>query len=175
MDGWGGLHPFGNPTPVAIGGPNAYWPGWDIALKIVLNPCQGGNQVTGFIVDGWGGFHPIASSGALPGISGTPPYWPGWRIVRGVVLSGANQGYVLDGWGGVHPFGGAPPVNVSGYWPGWDIARGLVLQPGHASAGWVVDAWGGLHPFGTNSDTPASLQTFVYTPGYSAVVSVIAS
>jgi hypothetical protein len=151
LDGWGGIHAFGNAPWLAT---SAYWPGWDIARGIVLTPSGQG----GYVLDGWGGIHAF---GNAPGLA-TSAYWPGWDIARGIVLTPSGQGgYVLDGWGGLHPFGNAPPLSMSAYWPGWDIARGIVLTP-TGLGGYVLDGWGGIHQFG---DAP-SVATPAYWPGW---------
>lgn len=134
VDGWGGLHPFGNAT----GASGPYWSGWDIARGVA---STGLNR--GYVLDGWGGVHPYGT--AVPTVVSS--YWSGWDIARGLVTNTANGGYVLDGWGGLHPFGVAPTVASTAYWQGWDIARGLVLRSDGAS-GYVLDGWGGIHPFG---------------------------
>jgi hypothetical protein len=138
LDGWGGVHPFGNAPAVAI---TAYWAGWDIARGIALRP----DGVSGYVLDGWGGVHAF---GGAPTLQNTG-YWPGWDIARGIVLDpSGGGGYVLDGWGGLHPFGDARTLTISGYWKGWDIARGLALRS-DGSGGYVVDGWGGVHQFGS--------------------------
>jgi hypothetical protein len=123
LDGWGGVHPFGNAPVVTL---SAYWPGWNIARGIVVN--QDGKS--GYVLDGWGMLHPFAAAGtAMPATPAVSAYWPGWDIARGItfVPGSSTQGYVLDGWGGTHPFGGAPGLAVSGYYPGHDVARGLKM------------------------------------------------
>ncbi len=137
LDGWGGVHPFGDAPPV-FGA--AYWGGWDIARGMALR----GDGVSGYVLDGWGGVHPF---GGAPAVHATS-YWPGWDIARGIVLDASGAGgYVLDGWGGLHPFGDAAPTTLSVYWPGWDIARGVV-ERADGSGGYVLDGFGGVHRFG---------------------------
>ena len=141
VDGWGGVHAFGG-APAKTG--SAYWPGWDIARGIALDPAGGG----GLVLDGFGGLHPFGTTQA----PSSGPYFPGIDIARGVVMRsdstpGRPKGYVLDGYGGLHPFGGVPAMTASAYWPGWDIARGVALDPA-GGGGYVLDALGGLHPFG---------------------------
>ena len=142
LDGFGGIHAFGGAASLRA---SAYWPGWDIARGIALNPNGGG----GLVLDGFGGLHPF---GAAHAPSGQSASWPGWDIARGIALTTnstlANpRGYVLDAFGGVHPFGGAPKVVTTGYWPGWAIVRGIAIDPA-GPGGYVLDAFGGLHPFG---------------------------
>lgn len=151
LDGWGGIHAFGNAPPVTA---SAYWAGWDIARGIAVRP----DGRSGYVLDGYGGVH---------GFGGAPPltisgYWPGWDIARGIVLdSSGGGGYVLDGYGGVHQFGNAPAVVTRAYWPGWDIARGLALAPS-GTGGYVLDGYGGVHQFG---NAPAVV-TRAYWPGW---------
>lgn len=141
MDGYGGLHPFGDAATLS-GGP--YWPGWDIARDIVIR----GDSLGGYILDGFGGVHPIGNAPAVQ----TTGYWPGWDIARRLVLRPDGvSGYVLDGFGGLHPFAAAgvamPPVPSTAYWPYWDIARSVVLLSDGVS-GYTLDGYGGIHPFG---------------------------
>ena len=73
LDGWGGLHAFGDAAS-ASGYP--YWPGWDIAVGVGLNS----NGQGGYVLDGWGGIHPFAlGAGATPPSAVGYPYWPGWK------------------------------------------------------------------------------------------------
>jgi hypothetical protein len=152
LDAYGGLNSADSP-PLAI---SAYWPGWDIARKVVIFADGSG----GYVLDGWGGLHPFGINRSSPVAAGAivqTGYWPGWNIALDLVLmpgDGGRSGYTLDGWGGVHPFhvsgdGSTMPGNLStAYWPGWDIARGMWLLPGSSSAGYTLDGCGGLHPFG---------------------------
>jgi spore germination protein YaaH len=151
LDGWGGLHPFGDTSAVSGG---AYWLGWDIATAVTTNSA---NQ--GYMLDGWGGIHPFGLNGAsVPPGPSAQSYWQGWKIARSIALfPDGTGGVVLDGWGGIHPFTvpsdtqpfAAP--HETAYWPGWDIARSVVLLPGSTYTnyrGYVLDGWGGIHPFG---------------------------
>jgi hypothetical protein len=171
LDGWGGLHPFrvnGSTAPLSVQA-TAYWPGWDIARKVVIFADGTG----GYVMDGWGGLHPFGINGAPPVIEANltiTGYWPGWNIARDLVLvpgNGSHAGYVMDGWGGLHPFhpttdASTMPGAISpAYWPGWDIARGVWLLPGSATSGYTLDGWGGLHPFG---GAPA-IRNSSYWPG----------
>jgi hypothetical protein len=76
LDGWGGIHPFGNAAKVS-GGP--WWPGWDIARRLVLLP---GSSNAGYVVDGWGGLHAF---GGAPPVQATQ-YTPGWDLTRGLAV-----------------------------------------------------------------------------------------
>ena len=158
LDGFGGIHPFGG-APGLRGA--AYWPGWDIARGIALDPSGGG----GLVLDGWGGLHTFGGA-QLPALWSTP--WRGWDIARGLALTAdstlANpRGYVLDAFGGVHRFGGAPAVTTADYWPGMDIGRGIATDPA-GPGGYVLDYSGGLHPFGGAPARAAS----GYWPGQDA-------
>ncbi len=151
LDGWGGVHPFGDAPAVSF---PSYWPGWDITRGIGLRP----DGVSGYVVDAFGGVHPF---GGAPAVANTA-YWPGQDIVRGIVVDPTGLGgYVLDGWGGVHAFGDAAPVRSAPLWPGWDIARGIALRHDN-TGGYIVDAFGGVHPFGTG----APLNVSAYWPGW---------
>ncbi len=165
LDGWGGLHPFGDATNVSSAG---YWPGQDVTRGVAENAA---NQ--GYFVDDWGGLHRFSSNGAaLPAaILASGGYWPGQDVARGVALFGdGSGGVVLDDWGGVHPFTVAgdtqqpEAAHVTGYWRGWDIVRAVVLLPGSTYthySGYVLDGWGGVHPF---NGAPA-LSDSAYWPG----------
>lgn len=164
LDGWGGLHPYGDASAVTASG---YWPGWDIARGVAGQPRGAG----GLVLDGWGGLHRY---GGGPAASGGP-YWPGWDIARGLALfADGTGGLVLDGLGALHPFttaGVAPaPATVSAYWPNWDIARAVALFAGSTSqhyAGYVLDGWGGLHSFASQGDPqPAAVTAGSYWPGW---------
>jgi hypothetical protein len=152
LDGWGGIHEFGtngaNRPPHFADTSHAYWPGWDIARGIVMNPCTGGaGSEGGYILDGWGGIHSFGT--ATPIADSSHAYWPGWDIANGIVSTGTGGGYTLDGWGGVHRFGTETHNIIDSshaYWPGWDIARGLVSSG--AGQGYILDGYGGIHGFG---------------------------
>jgi len=201
VDGYGGLHPFGNAPAVS---PSATWPGWDIARSIAV---IGRGQ--GYVLDGYGGLHPFGGAPALadpfypgwdiaravalcPGSHvgyvldgygglhpvGSPPamadsFYPGWDIAKGLVLnSTCTGGYVLDGYGGVHPIGNAPPVTVTGYWSGWDIARSITMVSD--TAGFVLDGYGGLHPFAASgTPMPPAPSGAVYQGGSDVFRSVV--
>jgi spore germination protein YaaH len=168
LDGWGGLHPFGDSAAAAS---RAYWRGWDIARAAATMPGDTG----GYVLDGWGGVHAFAVGAAAisPDPHGTG-YWPGWDIARAiVVLPDGSGGLVLDGFGGLHPFdsnGAVAPPTLSAYWNGWDIARGVVVVPGSTRssyAGYVLDGWGGLHPFASQGRAlPAVPAVSAFWRGY---------
>jgi FG-GAP-like repeat len=140
LDGWGGVHAFGGAPGLTS---TAYWPGWDIARGIALNP----DGMGGYVLDGWGGLHRFGNAAAVSNNS----YWQGWDVARGVVLMPTStathpRGYTLDAFGGIHRFGEAPQATGGTYWPGWAIARAITMDPdGHG--GYVLDAYGGLHAF----------------------------
>ncbi len=118
----------------------AYWPGHDVARRVVSNPAGPG---------GWtlSAFGAVSAFGGAPALSGAPN-WGRWGIARDlVVTSSGTGGYVLDGWGGIHRLGDAPVLSGAPYWTGFDIARRLVLNPAGAG-GWVLDGWGSIHAFG---------------------------
>lgn len=166
VDGWGGVHPFGQGGLGAPPAPSGtrYWQGWDIVRGIATMPDGSG----GFILDGWGGLHPFGLNGKNPPAVSTGPYWKGWDIARGVtILPDGSGGYVVDGWGGLHPFGvgaGAAPAvpAATPYWTGWDIVRGVSAPYWNGgtgptgAGGYVVDGWGGTHPFGTVAAKPVT-------------------
>ena len=137
LDGYGGLHAFGNAPSVNV---SAYWGGWDIARGVALRA----DGTSGYVLDGWGGVHAF---GGAPQVQSSA-YWAGWDIARGITLEPSGLGgYVLDGWGGLHPFGDAHPVTASAFWAGWDIARGVVLRA-DGNGGYTLDGYGGVHSFG---------------------------
>jgi hypothetical protein len=151
LDGWGGVHAFGDAPPASA---SAYWGGWDITRGLALRA----DGVSGYVLDGWGGVHPF---GGAPNLK-TSAYWSGWDIARGIVLDpNGLGGYVLDGWGGLHPFGDARPVAASAFWNGWDIARGVAMRA-DGNGGYVLDGLGGVHPFGG----APSLAVRAYWPGW---------
>ena len=140
LDGWGAVHGFGGAPALTSTG---YWPGWDIARGIALNP----DGMGGYVLDGWGGLHQFGN--AVP--VGNESYWQGWDVARGVVLTPTStpqhpRGYTLDAFGGIHQFGEAAPATGGTYWPGWAIARAITMDPDGAG-GYVLDGWGGLHAF----------------------------
>src|SRR5207302_752292 len=65
LDGWGGVHAFGNAAAPQW---SAYWPFWDIARGLAVLPGGGG----GYVVDGWGGIHQFGSAPAVA----LGSYWP---------------------------------------------------------------------------------------------------
>jgi hypothetical protein len=167
LDGYGGLHAFtitrpigargfaiapgGIPPPPAVAA--AYWPGWDIARKVVIFPDGSG----GYVLDGYGGIHAFGIGRPAPPNPKFTGYWPGWDIAHDFALiPGTESGYVMDGYGGVHPFAPSgqpmPPALTGGaYWQGWDIARGIWFVPSATLAqpvGYLLDGYGGIHPLG---------------------------
>ena len=133
LDGFGGLHNFGNAPPAA----GASWPGWDIARDLVLRPAGGG-----WVLDGYGGIHPF---GGAPRLNGGPS-WVGQDIARKLAIFPLGA-YVLDGNGGVHPVAGAPRMPSPQSWPGWDIAKDLV-PAASGPGGYLLDGYGGAWPLG---------------------------
>jgi spore germination protein YaaH len=167
LDGWGGLHPFGDSPSAAS---QAYWPGWDIARAVATLPGGGG-----YVLDGWGGLHPFSvGSSSPPATPHASAYWSGWDIARAMaVFPDGSGGLVLDGFAGLHTFASsgavASPI-VTSYWNGRDIARGLVLLPSSSAssyAGYVLDGWGGLHPFASSGRSlPVAPTASGYWQGY---------
>jgi uncharacterized protein YvpB len=149
LDGWGGLHSFGEAPIDTTAAP--YWQGWDIARAVQVREDGSG----GWTLDGWGAIHrwgtaPAPNLGAL---------WPGFDIARSFVVSShdANgvadgvSGYILDAWGGVHPWGNAQPIGGPPYIAGFDIYRGLVVHTdshGTPDGGWAMDDVGRTYAFG---------------------------
>jgi hypothetical protein len=136
LDGYGGIHRFGNAPAPGGGGP--YFPGQDVARGIAEGPIPG----SGYVLQGNGAVHPFGGATAR-----VPARWPGWLGKDIATRPDGLGGYVLDAFGGVHPFGNAVPVAVTGYWPGWDITRAIALRP-DGVGGYVLDAYGGVHRFG---------------------------
>ncbi len=71
LDRWGGIHNFGNAKRMIS---NAYWPGQDVARRLVITDW---NVPRGYVMDLDGGIHPL---GGAAGIRGAP-YWRGGKIV----------------------------------------------------------------------------------------------
>ena len=71
LDRWGGVHNFGNVPPLMATG---YWPGQDVARRIVITDWA---APKGYVMDLDGGMH---SLGGAPRVKGTP-YWRGGKIV----------------------------------------------------------------------------------------------
>ncbi len=132
LDGFGGLHPFGN----AVRRSGAYWSGFDIGRDVLLR-----NASSGWVLDGWGGIHPFGGAPALRG----GPYWSGWDVARKLVHFSSGY-YVLDAYGALHPVAGAPRVSGP-YWRGWPVARDVVPNPSGAG-GYLLDAYGGVWAVG---------------------------
>ena len=181
LDDYGGVHNFGDSPPVAI---TAYWPGWNIARAIAVNPCDGTGQYSGWVMDGFGGLHPFAASGTpMPAVPYTTGYWPGWTIANDfaafcITVSGVPHaaGCVLDGFGGLHAWADSSaviadvPCSGTGYWPGWDIAPKIAVVPGQ-DYGYVMDGFGGLHQFnGAPTVNPSG-----YWPGWTIVRGIVAT
>jgi len=84
LDGYGGVHPFGN-APAAP--QSAYWPGWDIARGIVTWTGSGSGS-GGWVLDGWGGIHPFGNAPAIAPYA----YWSGWDIATSLAGNASNSG-----------------------------------------------------------------------------------
>jgi surface antigen len=131
LDGYGGLHAFGNAPPVAH---EAYWKGWDIARAVLVT-----GRGSGYTIDGYGGVHPFGKAPAITRYT----YFRGRDIIIGAALcpneiDGRESGYELDEYGGVHAFGNAPAVSNEAYWRGWDIAKGIAVNSACAG-GYTLD------------------------------------
>lgn len=162
LDGFGGLHYFGNASGISSG---ISWPEWAIARGFVMRS----DEKSGYILDGFGGVHPF---GGAPAVTSTG-YWPNWDIARAIVLrSNGGSGYVLDGFGGLHPFAAAgfamPSVPVTAYWPNWDIAKSLVLLSSGVG-GYTLDGFGGVHAFGG----AAAIQNPSYWPNWDIARAIV--
>jgi hypothetical protein len=166
LDGSGGLHPFtvndgldqGVHDPLRSSGlprdvrEAPYWPGRDIARKVVIFPNGSG----GYVLDGFGGVHSFGIGRPAPPDPVTTGYWTNWDIVHDMALiPGTQSGYTLDGYGGLHQFAPPgqpmPPAISSSYWKGWDIARGVWFLPSATFAapkGYLLDGFGGLSSIG---------------------------
>jgi hypothetical protein len=110
------MHPFGGAPGVAISG---YWPGWDIARKIVLKP---GSASQGWVLDGHGALHsfaPAPASFAPPPANFAYPTIP----ARDATVTADGGGQVVTGFGSVARLG-ADCISRQ-RWPGWDIVRGF--------------------------------------------------
>jgi spore germination protein YaaH len=164
LDGYGGLHPFSvnefhRTVPFLPYGPPpaqgaAYWPGRDIARKVVIFDDGTG----GYVLDGYGGIHSFGIGRSAVPDPVRSAYWPRWDIANDIVLiPGTHSGYVMDGYGGLHGFAPAgqplPPSFIGApYWQGWDIARAIWLLPSSTlaqPAGYLLDGYGGVHPLGS--------------------------
>jgi hypothetical protein len=181
LDAYGGVHNFGDSSPVTITG---YWPGWQIATSIAMDPCDTTEQYSGWVMDGFGGLHPFAAAGTpMPAVPDITGYWPGWTIANDfaafcITVGGVQHaaGCVLDGFGGLHPWAdssaviGDVPCTGTGYWPNWDIATKITVIPG-TDEGYVMDGFGGLHPFnGAPYYAPSG-----YWPGWTIARGIVAT
>jgi lipoprotein-anchoring transpeptidase ErfK/SrfK len=124
LDGWGGIHNWGNAPAIAQ---PTLWPNWDIARAVVILP----DRQSGYLLDGFGGVHGFGPN--APAFVASA-YWSGQDMARGLEVaidaSGrATGGWVMDGFGGLHPFGSVPanadPVALH---PGHDVWRKLHLS-----------------------------------------------
>jgi hypothetical protein len=79
LDGYGGVHPFGNSG--AITSATAYF-GWDIARAVRYSPDSSAASPKGWVLDGWGGLHAFGGAPTLP----TGSYWPNWDIATQLIL-----------------------------------------------------------------------------------------
>jgi hypothetical protein len=116
LDGWGGVHPFGA-APAVTQGP--YWPGWDVARAIALNPGGSG----GYVLDAFGGVSPFGGAPPL-----TVTHYTGSVDHRGLVVLSGGRGYVQDANGFVWPVGSAPGRSESLTWTGFGIGRAILAS-----------------------------------------------
>jgi outer membrane protein assembly factor BamB len=79
LDGWGGVHPFGNSG--AVSGATASWPNWDIARAVRYSPDSTASGPKGWVLDGYGGLHAFGGAPSLP----AGGYW-GWDIATQLIL-----------------------------------------------------------------------------------------
>jgi hypothetical protein len=168
LDGFGGIHPFGSPTPPAMI-PTKYVQGQVVAHNMALE----GNDLKGAVINTHATPYPFGQSGQFPDQYGTCDKSYIYNVpTRGISLDPtptgptANppnaynvNGATIDAFGGIHPFcrpAMTETINVQGapYWPNWKIVRGIALLPG-GTGGFTLDGWGGVHPFGNATiDTP---------------------
>jgi hypothetical protein len=181
LDGYGGIHPFSDtfpnwgvrPLPDA---PNqfAYFPGRDVAIKILMLPSETG----GYVLDKFGGIHPFTfSNNPLPVTPSNYAYWPNAGMARDFwIAPGSNatavSGYVLDAYGGIHPFSGGtaavpPQITQHPYFAGHDIARAMwFMDPSGQMIGYELDGFGGIHPFADAANAlPPAVTDHAYWPG----------
>jgi hypothetical protein len=93
MDGWGGLHPFGNAPDIGDQSSH-YWHGWDIARDAVS--VNGGTG--GYVLDGQGGIHAFGTARALTG-----PLWT-FDVAKSMdVIPTGDSGTIVDASGATHP------------------------------------------------------------------------
>jgi hypothetical protein len=71
LDRWGGVHAFGGAVRARSA---AYWPGQDVARRIVITDWTTGQ---GYVMDLDGGIHRVNRAARITG----NPYWPGGKIV----------------------------------------------------------------------------------------------
>ena len=138
LDGYGGIHEFGQAPKIAS---PKYTAGKDWARALVVLA----DQKSGYLLDAGGKLVPF---GNAPDMS-TGASWT-WDIARGldVHLDGAGKpdgGWVLDGWGGMHKFGAAPDVGLPPYYDGYDLWYKVhVVKDG----AYVIGRFGIIQPVG---------------------------
>jgi hypothetical protein len=77
LDGFGGVHPFGDAPPVTT---TAYWPDWDIARAISE---YSSSPPAGYVLDGFGGLHPFGGAPAAV----APAYLGGQDAFRALAVT----------------------------------------------------------------------------------------
>jgi outer membrane protein assembly factor BamB len=80
LDGFGGVHPFGNSGAVA--GQTAYWRNWNIARAVRYAQDSTMANPKGWTMDGWGGLHAFGGAPYLP----SGGFWPNWDIATQFIL-----------------------------------------------------------------------------------------
>ncbi|OLB98511.1 MAG: hypothetical protein AUI15_10460 [Actinobacteria bacterium 13_2_20CM_2_66_6] len=80
LDGWGGVHPFGNSG--AVTGLTGYWQNWNIARAVRYSQDSTAANPKGWVMDGWGGFHQFGGAPSLPAAG----WWPNWDIAAQFIL-----------------------------------------------------------------------------------------
>jgi len=79
LDGWGGVHPFGNSG--AVTGATASWANWDIARAVRYSPDSTAGSPKGWVLDGYGGLHAFGGAANVP----AGAYF-GWDIATQLIL-----------------------------------------------------------------------------------------
>ena len=160
LDGFGGLHAFGNFSLNTSGSP--YWSGWDIARAVVAEQDGSG----GWVLDGYGGIHNFGNAAPIVSPHNVPA-----DTARAMVMTSFNpngtpngaSGYLLEGDGTIYSWGSVPSASAIGetppaIWAGcYACAQGLAIHygpDGQPDGGWVFDIAGHLINFGNAPALP---------------------
>ena len=83
LDGWGGLHPFGDRQP-----PGAAHGHRPVTGRLGHRPRRRvlPDGTGGYVLDGYGGLHPFAIGNHPLPPAASAGYWRGWDIARGTTL-----------------------------------------------------------------------------------------